>query len=79
MKRFNSVETIVKLVCKQISSNSFKNESTKKLFTYKSFMNIDLNVCKQITDVKLLLLHRNTWTHLTVFKNMNSGLFKNVV
>ena len=25
-------------VCKQISSNSFKNEITNKLFTYKSFV-----------------------------------------
>ena len=24
-------------------------------------MNIHLNVCKQMTDVKLLLLHSNTW------------------
>ena len=36
-----------------------------------------LNECKQMTDVKLLLLHRNTWNHLTVSKKMSSGSFKN--
>ena len=50
---------------KQISSNSFKNEITNK-----SFMYINLNVNKQMTDVKLLLLHNNTWNHLTVCKQM---------
>ena len=39
----------------------------------------DLNECKQMTDVKLLLLHRNTWNLLTVCKNMRSGSFKNVM
>ena len=33
-------------------------------------MYIYLNVCKQMTDVKLLLLHSNTWNHLTVCKQM---------
>ena len=28
-------------------------------------MYIDLNVCKQMNDVKLLLFHSNTWNHLT--------------
>ena len=41
-------------MCKQVSSNSFKNEMTNKLFPYKSFMYIHLNVCKQMS-VKLLL------------------------
>ena len=31
-------------------------------------MYIHLNVCKQMTGVKLLLLHRNTWNYLTVCK-----------
>ena len=35
----------------------FKNEITSKQFTYQSFMYIHLTVCKQMTDVKLLLLH----------------------
>ena len=43
------------LVCKQIISTSFKNE-----ITYKPYMYIHLNVCKQMTDVKLLLLHSNS-------------------
>ena len=46
-------------MCKQISSNSSKNEITYKLFTYKSYMCNHLNVCKQMTDVKLLLLYSN--------------------
>ena len=33
-------------------------------------MYISLNVCKQMTDVKLLLLHSNTWNQLTVCKQM---------
>ena len=32
-----------------------------------------------MTDVKLSLLHSNTLNHLTVCKQMNSGLFKNVI
>ena len=44
----------------KIRSNSFKNELTDKLFTYKSYMYINSNVSKQMTDIKLLLLHSNT-------------------
>ena len=33
-------------------------------------MHIYFDVCKQMTDVKLLLLHSNTWNHLTVCKQM---------
>ena len=33
-------------------------------------MSIYLNVCKQMNDVKLLLLHNNTWNHLTVNNEM---------
>ena len=43
-------------MCKQIR---FKNEVTYKLFTYESYMYIYLNAYKQMTDVKLLLLHSN--------------------
>ena len=32
---------------KQISCNSFRNEITNKLFTYKSYVYTHLNVCKQ--------------------------------
>ena len=32
-------------------------------------MYIYLNVCKQMTAVKLLLLHSKTWNHLTAWKN----------
>ena len=34
-----------------------------------------LNVCKQMTD-ELLILHSNTWNHLTVCKQVRSGLSK---
>ena len=68
MEPFNYVETKTIPVCKQISYNSFKNQITYKLVTYKSFMYTYLNVCKQMTDVKLFLLHSNTWNHLTVYQ-----------
>ena len=55
---------------KWISSNSLKNQITYKLVTYKWYMYIYLNACKQMTDVKLLLLHCNTWNHLTLYKQM---------
>ena len=44
-------------------------------------MYIYLNLCKQMTDVKLLLLHSNIWNHLMVCKKkkMGSGLFKNII
>ena len=32
-------------------------------------MYIFLNVCKQMTDVKLLVLQSNSWNHLTVAKD----------
>ena len=53
-----------------MSSNSFKNEITYKLLTHKLCMYIHLNDSKQMTDVKLLLLHSNTWNHLTVSMQM---------
>ena len=52
-----------------MSSNPFKNEITSKLLTHKSYMYIHLNECKQMTDVKLLLLHSNSWNHLIVQTN----------
>ena len=56
------------LLCKQISCDSFKKEITNKLFTYKYFVYAHLNMHKQITGTKLLLLHiRN---HFTVSKQM---------
>ena len=42
-------------------------------------MYIYINVCKQMTDVKLLLLHSNIWNHLTVRQKISSGSFKNVI
>ena len=42
-------------------------------------MYIYLNVCKQMTNVKLWLLYRNTWNHLTVGQKVSSGSFKNVI
>ena len=40
-------------MCKQITSHSFKNMITYKLFIYKSFMDKYLIVCEAMTDVKL--------------------------
>ena len=40
------------LLYKQVSSKSFKNEITLKLFTYKSYMYIHLTVCQQIINSK---------------------------
>ena len=71
---FNCIEIIV---CKQISYNSFKNEITNKLFTYKSYLDIHLNVYKQMTDAKLLLFHSNTQNHLTVYKKNEPELALN--
>ena len=41
----------------KIGSTSFNNEITNKIFTKKSYTYIHLNVCKRMTDVKLLLLN----------------------
>ena len=54
------METRVIQLCKQISRNSLKNEIINKLIPKKSYMYIYLNVCKQMTDIKLLLFHSNT-------------------
>ena len=40
MMMMNYVETIAILVCKQISSNAFKNEITNKLIGYISCISI---------------------------------------
>ena len=37
----------------QISSNSFENKITYKLFIYKSYMSNHLTVSKQMIDIKL--------------------------
>ena len=37
-------------------------------------MYIYSNVYKQMTDVELLLLHSNTWNHLTVCKNNSRSI-----
>ena len=63
MKPFNCVEIIAILVYKQIRCNLSKNKITNKLISYISCMP---NVCKQMTDAKLLLLHSNTLNHLTL-------------
>ena len=43
-------------------------------------MYIYLNMYKQMTDVKLLLLHSNTWNYLTMYKKkISSGSFKKVI
>ena len=49
--------------------NSFKKLSYPQTNLF-NIMYIHFNVCKQITVVKLLLLYRNTWNHLTLCKQM---------
>ena len=46
-------------MCKEIGSKSFNNRIICELFTYESYMYIYLDICKQMTDIKLLLLHSN--------------------
>ena len=59
-------------VCKHICCNTFKKEIYWQI-DFFHIMYIYLNPCKQMTDVKLLVLHINTWNHLTVCKQkMNS-------
>ena len=36
-------------------------------------MYIYLTVCKQMTEVKLFLLHSDSWNHLTLFKQTING------
>ena len=73
----NILETI--WLCKQVRSDSFENKITHKLFTYKLYIYNNSTVCKQMTDVKLLMLHNNTRDYLTVCKEISSSLFKNVI
>ena len=42
------------LLCKQISFYSFENKITSKVFIYKSYSYIYLNLGKQMIDVKFL-------------------------
>ena len=61
---------------KQISSH-LKMKSLSN-YSQTNHIYIHLNVYKQRTDGKLLLLHSNTWNYLTVCKKkMSSDLFKN--
>ena len=46
LELFNCVQIIVILVCKQIGSDSFKDEINYKLLTYKSYLHNYLTVCE---------------------------------
>ena len=79
MVSFDSEEIMAILVYTQISSNSYKNEVTNNLFTYKLYMYIHLNVCKVMADVKLLLLHssfKNVINKLCVYKSYLIYMYK---
>ena len=41
-----------------------------KNYSLTDHMYIPLHVCKRMTDVKLLLLHKNTRNHITVCKQI---------
>ena len=61
--------------------NTWNNLTVGKLIIPLSFLNanllhimhINLNVCKQMTDVKFLLLHSNWRNNLTVWKQMSKS------
>ena len=63
LKPFNCVEIIAIPVCKQIRSNTFKNEI----------------IYKQLIAKEIFVLDRNSWNHLTVGQKMRSDSFKNVI
>ena len=65
---FNCVQTIVILVCKQISSNLFRN---KKLLTYKSYA--------WPFNWPLACLNMLSTNYLTVWKKLSSDLFKDII
>ena len=73
----NSIKTIGILMCKQISSNSFKNKIAFKLFTYISYRHIHLIVCKQMTDVTLLCYIAILENIKQCTKKMSAGWYKN--
>ena len=62
------------LVCKQINSNSIKNEITYELILH--ILYIYLNVCKEMTSVKLSLLHRIISNHFTMWKKKTQARLK---
>ena len=49
------VKTIAIQVCKEVYCNSSKNEIIYQQFANKLYMYSHLNVCKQMTDVELIL------------------------
>ena len=55
-------------MCKQISSHLKIKLPTDYLLT--NHMNIFLNMCKQMTEVKLLQLNINNYYNLTVCKQI---------
>ena len=61
----------------KLAWNHFKNKIIYKLFTYKLCMYNNFTVCKQMTDVKLFVLHCNTWNQvdMCVFENVIYKLF----
>ena len=69
IETINCLETITILVWRQISPNLSKNE-TAKIYSLTNHMYIHLNLYKEMTDVKLLLLRSNTWNILTLCKQM---------
>ena len=48
--------------CKQIIY-LLKNEIGDQLFTYKSYMGIHLNMCKQMIDINCYCYYSSTWKH----------------
>ena len=65
INNYNSWNLLI--VGKIISSLTFLNVNLLHI------IDIYLNVCKQMTDVKLLLLYSNSRNHLTVCKQMTKS------
>ena len=55
-KPFNCIQTVAIIMCKQISSNSFKNKMTNKLFNYKSYIYIYIYIYITIIIIIIIII-----------------------
>ena len=73
MKPFNCIKTAGIQEGKQTSSHSFKSEITYKQFTFKSYMYIHSNGCKQMINIKkrIFVFDRNARSRVSGQKKKN--------
>ena len=77
----NTDHVVASLNLEEVLSNTWNYLTVGKLISSLAFLNVNLlqiihiylNVYKQMTDVKLLLLHCNFGNHLTVCKQMRKS------